>query len=126
MGRRSRGCAGDFAAVEVPDHAEPAIDIDAKRSARTLAVHTRSALAWIGPDEIPLTGNLHATSLLSLRVGRREQNEAEHNNQFTHHSLQSRLPHRGGTITMIGLWEHQRKACLFAFFPKVNSVSYSK
>src|SRR5713101_9644353 len=91
MGRRSRGQAGDFAAADIRDHAEPAINVNAERAARALATRAGSALAWIDSDVHVLAGNLHAPSFLGLRVAGREQNEAEQNKQFTHHSLQARL-----------------------------------
>src|SRR5260370_29750743 len=60
MGRRSRGQAGDFAAADIRDHAEPAIDINAERAARALAARAGSALAWINSDASKLAGNFHA------------------------------------------------------------------
>src|SRR4029077_16267137 len=79
MGRSAGRQAGDFAAADIANHADPLGNINRERAARTLAAGARSSLARVDSDILILSRNFHATALLGLSNAGREQCEPEQN-----------------------------------------------
>jgi hypothetical protein len=123
MRRSARRHAGDFAAAEISDKAEPAIHVGRERATDALAVGGWSTLAWIDSDVLIVSGNLHAPGFLGLRDVGREQSEPKQNEQFTHHFLHKGHPTQGWYYYYDPGPPAGRQASSFLCFPRVNSGS---